>query len=65
MSERGREILKQPPKEITATYLKQFPEFIEFHTKRNQGEEMPKAPETHSQTPEEDIEIAYQAVREG
>ena len=36
ISERGREILKQPPKKITVKYLKQFSEFLEFQTKRNQ-----------------------------
>jgi restriction system protein len=65
ITERGREILKDPPEKITARYLKQFPEFLAFQTKRNQTTEASEGQEIDTQTPEEDIETAYQVIRDG
>jgi restriction system protein len=66
ITERGVEVLKQNPPEITASFLKQFPEFVEFQ--RPQKNRVEKAAEQYvseTQTPEEEIEAAYQRVRQG
>jgi len=66
IAERGVEVLKQKPPEITASFLKQFPEFVEFQ--RPQKDRAGKAAEPdvgETQTPEEEIEVAYQRVRQG
>lgn len=66
ITERGVEVLKQKPPQITASFLKQFPEFVEFQ--RPQKERVEKAAEQdigETQTPEEEIETAYQRVRQG
>jgi len=65
ITERGQGILRQNPPEINTAYLKQFPEFIEFQkpkphkTKKSKGQEV-----TETQTPEEEIEVAYQTIRQ-
>lgn len=66
ITERGAEVLEQNPSEITASFLRQFPEFVEFQ--RPQKARADKAIEedmNETQTPEEEIEGAYQRVRQG
>lgn len=66
ITERGIEVLKQNPPEITASFLRQFPEFVEFQ--KPQQLKVDKAAEQRideSRTPEEEIEAAYQRVRQG
>jgi restriction system protein len=65
IAERGSELLTNPPERITAKYLKQFPEFVTFQRKRNQQKEPIEHSEDETYTPEEDIETAYQAIRQG
>lgn len=72
ITERGLEILKEPPPRLTNKYLQQFPEFAVFKTKRNaQGNDSPdinECPdslidEEEEKSPEETIEIAYEQIR--
>ena len=66
ITERGVAVLKQNPPEITASFLKQFPEFVEFQRPQKGREEGPEEQAVgETQTPEEEIEGAYQRVRQG
>jgi restriction system protein len=55
------EVLSQEPEEINVAFLKQFPEFVEFQRPKKKKEEK----EDIEQTPEEEIEAAFQTLREG
>lgn len=66
ITQRGKDVLKENLPEINVTYLKKFPEFIEF--KASKKEELLEASEIKSietkyQTPEELLEIGYQSIR--
>ena len=66
ITERGMKIQKQNPPAITTSFLRQFPEFVEFQRPRKTR--VDKATEegvSETQTPEEEIETAYQRVRQG
>jgi len=64
ITQRGLDVLKQDPKEINVSFLRQFPEFIEFQTtKRDVAEVAQLSEETNIQTPEETLENAYQRIR--
>lgn len=66
ITERGREVLKQNPSEITASFLRQYPEFVEFQRPQKDRVEKGIEPDiSETQTPEEKIEAAYQRVRQG
>lgn len=66
ITERGVEVLKQKPTEITASFLRQFPEFVEFQRpQKDRVEEAAEEDISETQTPEEEIEGAYQRVRQG
>lgn len=64
ITDRGRELLLDPPERITAKYLERYPEFVEFRdrgkAKSRQTEE--KLPATD--TPDEVIEAAYTQLRD-
>ena len=65
ISDRGREVLRDPPDRITIRYLERFPEFIEF---RSVGKEKKEpvdvsSPEAEGETPEEMLESAYLRLR--
>jgi restriction system protein len=66
ITSRGLEALQKDPQTINVKFLEQYPEFVEFRTKRTVTDK-PMAPketqEDDTQTPEEAIEIAYQAIR--
>lgn len=65
ITSRGLAVLKSKPREIDNQFLKQFPEFIEF---QGQGKGTSKKKEVEKigeQTPEEEIEAAYQQVQQG
>ena len=65
ITERGREVLRDPPERITVKYLERFPEFIEFRslagTKKDITE--PSSPEIDGETPEEKLESAHHRLR--
>jgi restriction system protein len=65
ITERGLDVLKQNPPEINNAFLRQFPEFIEFQTpKQRKVEEDTEQDISETRTPEEEIESAYQGVRQ-
>lgn len=65
ITERGLDVLKQNPPRINVSFLRQYPEFVEFQTpKRRSGDAADEEP-AGSQTPEEDMEAAYQAIQQG
>ena len=66
ITDRGCDVLRENIPRITAKYLKQFPEFVEFQSaKRSKDSQTHEEEEDGSQTPEEEIEEAYQRVRQG
>lgn len=64
---RGLEVLSQNPQLINVRFLKQFPEFVEFQSRRanTNGNAVSDsdAEENDLQTPEESLEIEYQKIR--
>ncbi|HQK70294.1 MAG TPA: restriction endonuclease [Bacteroidales bacterium] len=66
ITELGLQTLKKNPDRIDAKYLRQFPAFMEFvHAGRadSEAEEEPISQETTEQTPEENLDKAYQRIR--
>ncbi|MFO8080992.1 MAG: restriction endonuclease [Armatimonadota bacterium] len=66
ITDRGRQVLAEQPSEITAAYLRRFPAFVEFQTPTQVAADKTEMAEPDSaQTPEEEIEEAYQRLRLG
>ncbi len=66
ITSRGLEALQKDPQTINVKYLEQYPEFVEFRTKRTVADKptfSKEMQEEDTQTPEEAIETAYQAIR--
>ena len=68
LTDRGRALLKENPKEITSNYLKRYDEFVDFQTiKRDKpvkGKEQKGFLDQFSnQTPEEALEYTYQKLK--
>lgn len=65
ISERGREILSENPRELNVKYLERFPEFVEFRTTDKKPKKAAAQVQTESdeETPEEMLESAYQRLR--
>nr|WP_242052356.1 restriction endonuclease [Dysgonomonas sp. GY75] len=66
ITQRGLSALKQRPKEINVTFLKQYPEFLEFQNLKrdnNTSENIQNQSEILNQTPEEILEDSYQNIR--
>ena len=62
----GRQTLLKNPDRIDAKYLRQFPAFLEFQNASrndNESEEEIATIEIHEQTPEENLDKAYQRIR--
>jgi restriction system protein len=62
ITDRGRKVLKSPPKRIDIKFLDQYPEFLEFRTAKSTTEKpsAPVASETaEAGTPEEVLETAH------
>lgn len=63
ITQRGSDVLKQNPERINITFLKQFPEFIEFQNIRHDATEETGYNVNANQTPEENLEAIYQQLR--
>ncbi len=63
ITRRGVDVLKSNPPGINVKFLEQYPEFIEFHSRRNKDAKETVEIDTESQTPEEVMEEAYQTWR--
>jgi restriction system protein len=65
ITQRGLEVLERNPPAIRTSFLRQFPEFVEFQTSRRDTEDKEAVEDTDEpETPEEGIEAAYQAMRQ-
>jgi len=64
ITERGREVLANPPSKIDIKFLERFPEFLEFRS-RTSLPEIGVAETNDAETPEEALEAAYQSIRAG
>ena len=66
ITERGKELLKEKPKEITAKFLARYDEFVEFKSLRRDKENGIISQSDFSETgktPEESLEYAYQKLK--
>jgi restriction system protein len=66
ISDRGRDVLRDPPDRITVKYLERFPEFIDFRyaaKERKETSEPSGVVAEDGETPEETLETAYQRLR--
>ncbi|MGY3254934.1 restriction endonuclease [Pseudomonas chlororaphis] len=61
---RGLDALSNGPERITVSWLKQFPEFADFHTAKPQAADIPTVLDiaTSETTPDEQLAEAYQAL---
>ncbi|MCQ3936397.1 MAG: restriction endonuclease [Chloroflexi bacterium] len=65
ITQRGLDVLKNPPARINVEFLEQYDEFVEFRARRDKSnDEIPIAEKLEIQTPEEAIEAAYQNLRQ-
>jgi restriction system protein len=71
ITERGLRVLKENPAFINTKFLKQFPEFLVFHTTNEKGSSIDETMrasqemvEKTSQTPQEILETTYQSLRQ-
>ncbi len=61
---RGQKVLEHPPERITIRWLEQFPEFAEFRSRKKDNSEEVRASVAESdETPEEQLESAYERLR--
>lgn len=67
ITDRGHSVLAEGPKRVDMKLLERFPEFVEFRARRNDDAQAgaPAVMDEHAaeQTPEEEIEAAYQRIR--
>ena len=64
ITDRGKSVLAQNPAVINVPFLRQFPEFLEFHGQKTLADpEPPESPESPSETPEELVASGYLKLR--
>jgi restriction system protein len=64
ITERGLDVLKSKPSVINDKYLEQFPEFIEFQSRKSKIAKDGQKEKPTKQTPKELIEDGYQSIRQ-
>ncbi len=71
ITERGMKVLKENPPHMNVKYLRQFPEFVAFHThadrdgkSEDNNHTTQEILEKTSQTPQEILEASYQSLRQ-
>jgi restriction system protein len=71
ITERGMKVLKENPPQINVKFLRQFPEFVAFHTHADRDGKSEENNQTTqeilektSQTPQEILEASYQSLRQ-
>ncbi len=67
ITDRGQEVLSQSPPEINLRFLRQFPEYAEARDRHQQNRKertTSEQEEEESKTPEEQLEEAYEVLRE-
>lgn len=66
ITDEGKNVLSQNPKRIDVKFLKQFPDFLEFHKPQKDDIKKPKIDLTTADiTPEESLEVAFQKLQGG
>jgi restriction system protein len=63
ITDRGNEILQSKPEKIDIKFLKQFPEFTDFHSSKRESSNVEDTSELSTQTPEELFENSYLSIR--
>src|ERR1035438_8465055 len=66
ITQRGLDVLKSNPPVLNVRFLRQYPEFVEFHTAKHEETDEPEEiveSDTIHETPEETLENAYQSIR--
>jgi restriction system protein len=64
ITDRGKSVLEKNPPVINVAFLRQFPEFIEFHSQKTIADpEPPESSDSLSQTPEELVGSGYLKLR--
>jgi restriction system protein len=64
ITERGREVLANPPARVDIKFLEQFPEFLDFRSTTSQPAAV-AIEASDSETPEETLDASYQSIRAG
>lgn len=64
ITDRGRQVLANPPDRVDVKYLERYPEFLEFRSRSNETATETAEP-NDSKTPEESLEAAYLSIRAG
>lgn len=64
ITDRGQAVLAQNLDRLNVRFLKQFPEFLEFHQHKPSATVTPSSDDGSETTPEEQLEQAYEALRE-
>jgi len=63
ITERGKQVLSNPPAEINIDFLSQYPEFQDFRNRTSKQGEAESHEDSGSNTPEEVLESAYATIR--
>lgn len=63
ITDRGRQVLAQPPERITLKYLSQYPEFEEFRSRKKEAPSEGDLSDRDRETPEETLDRAYVDIR--
>lgn len=64
ITDRGKDVLSKSPSEINLRFLQQFPEYMEARLKHKTSRDKEESEELEAKTPEEQIEQAYETLRE-
>lgn len=64
ITDRGLEVLKNKPDYINVNFLRQYPEFLEFKSKKSEVGTGTDMGQVEFKTPEEDLEYGYQKIRQ-
>jgi restriction system protein len=66
ITDRGRSVHKEKPENLNVTYLKQYPEFVEFHTYKGPKKKSPSDGDSEvPDSPEVALEQAYEHIKGG
>lgn len=63
ITKRGLEAIKDPNRTIDVKYLRQYPEFVKFHTHKKQNEEEQGQSDQSEETPLENLESSYEQLK--
>jgi len=63
ITDRGKSILDKPPEKITVEYLKQYPEFVEFWTRKGKPTDELDSAADSDQSPDDAMAGAYLQMR--